>query len=120
MFRIYDIITYLAAFMVQMVKSNIEVSLAVLSPRLNIRPGFLAIPMDARSDLEVTALANSITLTPGTIAIHIPQDRHNIVIHVLDVNQDLDAMRANIKSGLETPLLRITRGRHSRPEAPTP
>lgn len=107
--RVFLALRYAVIFLWELVLANIEVVKLVLSPTLKIRPGFLAVPMDASSDFEVTSLANSITLTPGTISVHVPDDRETIVIHALDIGEDPDKVRRNIKNSLEKNILAWTR-----------
>lgn len=107
--RLLLFLRYAIIFFWELVKANVEVTLLVLSPTLKIRPGFLAVPMEATSDLEVTSLANSITLTPGTISVHIPDDRDNIVVHALNIGEDPQQVRDGIKSALEANILKWTR-----------
>jgi multicomponent Na+:H+ antiporter subunit E len=89
--------------------SAISVAKLVLGPLERLRSGFLAIPMDARSDIEITTLANSITLTPGTITVHVEPAKNTIVIHAIDIGQDPEDVRQSIKSVLEANILRWTR-----------
>ena len=107
--RILYAVAYMFRFAKELAMANYQVAKLVLSPRLPIRPGFVSIPLEARTDFEITGFANSITLTPGTISVHIPDDRHAIVIHAIDVGDDLDALRRSIKDSLEAPILRFTR-----------
>ena len=107
--RLWYFIVYLFRFSKELTLANYQVAKLVLSPRLPIRPGFISIPLDARTDLEITTFANSITLTPGTISVHIPDDHHSIVIHAIDVGDDVDALRQATKDSLEAPILRFTR-----------
>ena len=107
--RIFYAIIYLFRFAKELTLANYQVAKLVLSPQLPIRPGFVSIPLAARTDFEITSFANSITLTPGTISVHIPDDRHAIVIHAIDVGDDLEALRQSIKDSLEAPILRFTR-----------
>jgi multicomponent Na+:H+ antiporter subunit E len=107
--RIFYAIIYVFRFAKELALANYQVAKLVLSPRMPIRPGFISIALDARTDFEITSFANSITLTPGTISVHIPDDRHAIVIHAIDVGDDLDALRQSIKDSLEAPILRFTR-----------
>lgn len=94
--------------------SAVTVAKLALGPIDRLRSGFLAVPMDAESDLEITMLANSITLTPGTITVHVDPPRRTIVIHAIDVGQDPEAVRQSIKTVLEANILRFTRaGRKS-------
>jgi multicomponent Na+:H+ antiporter subunit E len=107
--RLFYAAVYLVRFLKELAVANYHVTRIVLSRRLAVRPGFLSIPLDAKTDFEITSFANSITLTPGTISVHIPDDRDAIVIHAIDVGDDLDALRASIKQSLEAPILRFTR-----------
>jgi len=108
--RLYHLIRYAFIFVWEVIVANVQVVRIVLSPTLRIRPGFLAVPMRAKTDLEVTSLANSITLTPGTIAVHVSDDRHDIVIHALDIGDDPDDVRRSIQTTLEANILNWTRG----------
>ena len=99
--RVGYFVRYLFIFTKHLVLANYQVAKVVLAPTMKIRPGFLAVPMEAASDFEITSLANSITLTPGTISVHVERDAGLIVVHFLDVGNDLDAARANIKRSLE-------------------
>ena len=107
--RLWYFVVYIFRFSKELVLANYQVAKLVLSPRLPIRPGFISIPLDARTDFEITSFANSITLTPGTISVHISDDRKSIVIHAIDVGDDVDALRQATKDSLEAPILRFTR-----------
>ena len=115
MTRGFFFLRYLLVFLRELILANIQVTKLVLSPQLKIRPGFLSVPMEAQSDFEVTSLANSITLTPGTISVHVPEDRHVIVIHVLDIGEDADRVRRNVKQMLEVNILKWTRSKNAAP-----
>ena len=106
--RLWYLLVYLVQFTKELSLANYQVVKLVLSPRLP-KPGFVSVPLDAKTDLEITSFANSITLTPGTISVHIPDDHGSIVIHAIDVGDDLDALRRATKDSLEAPILRFTR-----------
>lgn len=93
----------------EIVLAAITVAKLVLGPIDRLRSGFVTVPMDAASDLEITALANSITLTPGTITVHVDPERRLLVVHAIDIGQDPDDVRRSIKSVLEANILRWTR-----------
>lgn len=107
--RLWYFIVYIFRFSKELTLANYQVAKLVLSPRMPIRPGFISVPLEARTDFEITSFANSITLTPGTISVHIPDDHSSIVIHAIDVGDDLDALRQATKDSLEAPILRFTR-----------
>jgi multicomponent Na+:H+ antiporter subunit E len=87
---------YLQTFAKQLLVANWQVIKAVLRPG-KIRPGILAMPLYHASDAVVTLVANSITLTPGTLTLD--TDRRNDVailyVHALDLT-DADGVREDI------------------------
>jgi len=111
--RVFYAVVYLFQFMKELAKANYQVAKLVLSPSAKLKPGFVAVPLTATTDFEITGFANSITLTPGTISVHIPDDRKVIVIHAIDVGDDLDALRQGTKDALEAHILRFTREERS-------
>jgi multicomponent Na+:H+ antiporter subunit E len=84
----------------EIVKSNIAVTKAVLSPRLDLKPGIVAIPLDLKSDEGITTLANLITLTPGTVTLDVSSDRKTLYIHAFEVT-DAEALRRETKASFE-------------------
>lgn len=66
----------------EMVKSGLTVTRVVWSPGHSITPNFAWIPATQECDLGRTILANSITLTPGTVCVDIQRKR--IFIHALE------------------------------------
>ncbi|MBL41245.1 MAG: cation transporter [Rhodospirillaceae bacterium] len=69
--------------LLQIIKSNIQVSIRILSPKININPEMIMIPMNQKSDLDRTNYANSITLTPGTVSVRLDESG-DILVHSLD------------------------------------
>ncbi len=107
--RIYHFIRWCFVFAKALVMANIDVAKKVLAKEINIRPGFLAVSMKASSDFEITSLANAITLTPGTITVHVDRARQQIIIHAIDVGDDPDAVRRDVQETLEANILAWTR-----------
>ena len=95
-------------FLTELVKSCLTVAKQVLLPHLTCGAGIVAIPLDVKSDLEITLLANLITLTPGTLSLHITPDRRILFVHAMSVT-DPEALRQDIKSGFERRILEVTR-----------
>jgi multicomponent Na+:H+ antiporter subunit E len=98
-------------FMVwELILANLRVAYDVLTPTHHMRPGVIAIPLDARTDLEITLLANLITLTPGTLSLDVSLDRRFLYIHVMYIDDDdLEAVRRKIKRGYERRVLEVLR-----------
>ncbi len=74
---------YLAVFVVELIKANLNVMRLVFSPHINIKPGIVEIKTQLKSPLGRLALANSITLTPGTLVVDIKDD--SLFVHWIDV-----------------------------------
>ena len=78
-------------------RANLKVALMVLRPKLHLRPAILAIPTETQGDLEATALANSISLLPGTLSLDFSGDDHILYVHFLDLDRPIDEARQSIK-----------------------
>lgn len=75
---------YLAVFLIELTKANLNVMRLVFSPRIDIEPGIVEIKTSLKSPIGRLALANSITLTPGTLVVDIKDD--SLFIHWINVS----------------------------------
>jgi multicomponent Na+:H+ antiporter subunit E len=69
--RYFWFIIYLFVFIWECIKANLDVAYRVLHPAMPIRPGIVKVKTTLKSDLAKMLLANSITMTPGTISVDI-------------------------------------------------
>jgi multicomponent Na+:H+ antiporter subunit E len=74
-------LTYFRWLFSEIIKANVAVVRAVMSPDLKISPTLVRIPTPQNTDIGKVMFANSITLTPGTVSVDI-QDDH-ILVHAL-------------------------------------
>jgi multicomponent Na+:H+ antiporter subunit E len=81
---IFYYLMYLSVFFIELVKANLNVMRLVFSPRINIQPGIVEIKTSLKSPMGRLALANSITLTPGTLVVDIIDD--SLFIHWINVS----------------------------------
>ena len=73
-------------------------------------PGVVAIPLDARTDVEIAVLANLITLTPGSVSLDLSEDRRVLYVHAMYIDGgDVEAYRRSVKDGLERRVLELLR-----------
>ena len=77
-------LVYLAIFFVELIKANMNVMRLVFSPRINIKPGIVEIKTELKSPIGRLALANTITLTPGTLVVDIKDD--SLFIHWINTS----------------------------------
>jgi multicomponent Na+:H+ antiporter subunit E len=72
-------------FFVALAKANIDVAYRVISGKIN--PGIVKISPGLTTDLGITLLANSITLTPGTLSVDIDEETNDLYIHWINVDK---------------------------------
>lgn len=106
--RIPRLIEFAGFFLWELLWANVRVAYDVVTPTHHMRPGIIALPLDAETDLEITLLANLISLTPGTLSLDVSSDRKVLYVHHMYLH-DLDVERERIKSGIERRLLRVIR-----------
>lgn len=73
-----------AIFFRELLLSVWDVALTVLRPARVSESAIVAVPLDVKSDAGVVLLANMITLTPGTISLHVSEDHSVLYIHVMN------------------------------------
>jgi len=76
------LIYILGPFFFAMAKANLDVAYRVITGKIN--PGIVKISTGLRTDLGTTMLANSITLTPGTLTVDVDEN-NNLYIHWINV-----------------------------------
>ena len=81
--RLYFFVLYTGVFFTELVRSNIAVLRYVYSPRPQIQPGVVRAKTRLKSPVGRLALANSVTLTPGTLVLDVDDDE--LVVHCLDL-----------------------------------
>lgn len=106
--KVRQVIGLVLFFLWELILANLRVAMDVSTPHYAMTPAVIAIPLDARSDAEITLLANMITLTPGTLSLDVSSDRKTLYIHALYV-KDRDAVVQSIKNGFEKRLLEVLR-----------
>jgi multicomponent Na+:H+ antiporter subunit E len=82
--RLFWSIIYLPVFFYYMVKANFNVVYLALHPAMPINPGIVKIKTKLKTEAGITALANSITLTPGTLTVDLTDDGF-LYIHWINV-----------------------------------
>lgn len=98
--RVRAVAGFIAFFCRELVLANLRVAHDVLTPRHHMTPGIVAVPLDVESDLEITVLATVITLTPGSLSLHLADDRRTLYVHAMYAN-DPQALVREIKEGFE-------------------
>jgi multicomponent Na+:H+ antiporter subunit E len=84
--RYFWLLLYLIIFIWECIKANFDVAYRVLHPAMPIKPGIVKVKTELKSDFARTILANSVTMTPGTITVDIIGDY--LYIHWIYIQSD--------------------------------
>ncbi len=78
-------LVYVPVFLWELIKANVHMAYLVLHPRLPIKPAILKVPVPLKRPLSKVAVANSITLTPGTLSVDVRDD--SVYVHCVDPSE---------------------------------
>lgn len=78
---------YIPVFIWECLKANIDVAYRVIHPDLPIHPGIVKVKTSLKSDTALTFLANSITLTPGTLSVDVDKENGVLYVHWIEVRE---------------------------------
>ncbi|MGM0717410.1 MAG: Na+/H+ antiporter subunit E [Halobacteriota archaeon] len=91
------VILYIVVFIKDIIVANFDVAYRVFSPRMPIEPQVVFVPLRVKTTLGITTIANSITVTPGTITLDHDPDANALYVHVID-GGDPDAVVKPIRA----------------------
>ena len=78
--KIPKAISFFFYFVKELILANLKVAFDIITPKDYMQPGIVAVPLDAETDMEITLLANLITLTPGSLSLDVSKDK-KVIIH---------------------------------------
>ncbi|TPV35116.1 Na+/H+ antiporter subunit E [Paucihalobacter ruber] len=102
------IVFFFFFFSYELIKANIQVAFDVVTPKFYMKPGIVKVPLDAKTDIEITLLANLISLTPGTLSLDVSSDKKVLYVHAMYLSNKEKFIK-DIKQGFEKRLLEILR-----------
>ncbi|MFW6126292.1 MAG: Na+/H+ antiporter subunit E [Chloroflexota bacterium] len=80
------VVYFIGVFLPAMAKANIDVAYRVITGRIN--PGIVRISPKLETDASLTMLANSITLTPGTLSVDVDEENNDLYVHWINVRRE--------------------------------
>lgn len=99
-------IRYVLMVMKDILTANVEVALLIVGPVKKLKPGFVAIPIEVDSDLGITILASTVSLTPGTVSAEVSKDRAWLYVHSLHLENEAELIES-VKQRYERPIKEI-------------
>lgn len=97
---------FLGVVLRDVVVANIAVARLVVKAPDRVRPAFVEMPLRLRSEVAISLLASTISLTPGTVSVFLSADRRTLIIHSLDTG-DPAALIEAIRKRYEDPLMEV-------------
>jgi len=91
-------VLYLMTFLYELVTANIEVAYRVLAPSMPIEPDVVAVPLRVETDAAITLIANSITLTPGTLTMDYDDRTNTLYVHAIAGGNNYEGVVAPIRA----------------------
>lgn len=85
--RWFTFIIYLFPFFFAMAQANVDVAYRVITGRIN--PSIVKINPNLKNDMSLTILANSITLTPGTLSVDVDEKTNELYVHWINVDPEV-------------------------------
>ncbi len=95
--RVAYFLVYIPILLWEIIKANLDVAYRVLHPKMPINPGIVRVPVTLHSDYGKTLLANSITLTPGTLTLDVKDQ--NFYVHWLTIQSTVPDEAAEMITG---------------------
>lgn len=110
-------VRYFIRVLGDIVTANLQVAIIILGPKHKLKPAFVRVPIDLHHTLPLTILANTVSMTPGTVSADVyphadsidpnqPLPQRWLLIHVLDLTDEAELI-ASIKQRYEAPLKEI-------------
>ena len=105
--RIFWFLVYLPIFFYYVIMANLDVVYRALHPKMPIKPGIVKIKTTLKTESGITALANSITLTPGTLTVDLTDDGFLYIHWIYVKSEDVEQATKHIAQRFEWFLKKI-------------
>jgi len=78
------VLAYVVVFSKEVIVANLDVAYRVLRPTPQFEPQVVLVPLRVQTALGITTIANSITITPGTVTLDHDPDENALYVHMID------------------------------------
>lgn len=100
------LIKFLLIVLWDIIVSNLVVAKLILGRNNQLKPAFFYIDLDIQTALGIGVLANTISLTPGTVSCDWSSEHNRLLVHALNVD-NIDETIKLIKQRYEAPLIQV-------------
>lgn len=105
--RVPYAVIFAFVFLYELVLANLRVAWEAVTPGYSMQAGIVRVPTDCQTEWEMMFLANTLTMTPGTLSLEVDTTTRDLYVHTLYVT-DRDQFIADVHS-IERVLLRALR-----------
>ena len=100
------LLRFIGVVLYDILVANVTVARLILGRQDRLEPAFLVLPLRLKTDVAISLLANTISLTPGTVSTYLSADRRCLIIHSLHTTEPEEVLDT-IRQRYETPLKEI-------------
>jgi multicomponent Na+:H+ antiporter subunit E len=108
LFTLQAVVELFLIFIRELFASSLLVIRKIIKPRIDIKPGIVAMETSLESDLEVTLLSLLLTLTPGSVVMEVSHDNKVLYIHAMDI-PELSDLVLRSRDRFEEAIKKVTR-----------
>ena len=95
-------------FVKEFIRSNIKLTREIITPKINLHPAVVKVPLRIHTDVGIMLLTNISNLTPGTLVIGISDDKRYLFVHTIYLEAgSVEAFKKYMKDGFEKRLLNM-------------
>jgi len=102
----FTLLRFIATVLYDILLANFIVAALIVRGPRHLKPAFVRVPLDLKSELAISLLSNTICLTPGTVSAELAADQRSLLVHALNTD-DPQALVDTIKQRYEAPLKRV-------------
>lgn len=107
-FQVIYLVELFVFFLWELIIASLAVAYEVVRPGHNMKPGIIAVPLDAKTDLEITIFSSLVTLTPGTLSLDVSADKSHLFVHAMYIQKgDSSVLAKQLKEGFERRIIRV-------------
>lgn len=88
---------FAGAYLLQFLRANYDVAREIVTPGDGLAPAIVEVPLRSRTPFEIASYMSLVSLTPGTVALALSEDRSRLAVHGMHAG-DPDHFRADLRA----------------------
>ena len=98
---------FIIYYLFQLIQANVQIAFITLSPKLNIKYGFIEVPVILKSDFGLLLFSNLVSMTPGSLVTDVDNAKKKVTVHVIfsknenEIYEEVQKMQHRIKQFID-------------------